>query len=266
MNFDNKVIIVTGASEGIGRAVCHALSAWSVKLVIAARNKERLLSLQQELSSTKADVLPITTDVTDQQQCTALIDQTIAHFGQLDILINNAGMTMWSSFEELEDLNVFQRLYDINVMSCVYCTKAAIPHLKKTKGHIVGVSSVAGLTGVPTRTAYSASKHAMIGFFDALRIELQDDDISISVICPDFVVSEIHKRAIGKDGGALGNSPMKESKIMSTETCATLMLEAIAKKQRLAVLSNRGKAGRWLKLIWPSLIDKLAKKAISQKH
>lgn len=268
--FNDKVIIITGASEGIGRELSRQLAAHGAKLVISARNKARLLSLKEELSTYYADVdshvLIHTADVCSQLACQSLIDATIAKFSCLDILVNNAGMSMWAKFEDLTDLSIFNNLYQLNVTSVAYCTHAALPYLKKSAGMIVGVASVAGITGVPTRTAYSASKHALIGFLDSLRIELLPYQIDVVCVAPDFVVSEIHKRALDSNGKPLGASPMKQSKIMTTERCCTLIVQAMQEKQRLAVLSTRGKIGRWLKLLWPSLIDKLALNAIQNKH
>lgn len=268
--FNNKVIIITGASEGIGRELSHQLARHGAKLVLSARNQERLDSLKAELSEYYAnvedEVLVVPADVCDQNACQSLVDNTIRKFSRLDILVNNAGMSMWAKFEDLKDLSIFNRLYQLNVTSVAYCTHAALPYLKQSQGMIVGVSSVAGITGVPTRTAYSASKHALIGFLDSLRIELLPHNIDVVCVAPDFVISEIHKRALDSDGNPLGQSPMQKNKIMSTERCCELIIAAMQQKTRLAVLSNRGKIGRWLKLLWPSLIDKLALKAIQNKH
>lgn len=268
--FTSKVIIITGASEGIGRELSHQLAAQGAKLVISARNSERLTSLKNELSKYYADidenVLIYPADVCNQQACQSLIEATIAKFTCLDILVNNAGMSMWAKFEDLADLSVFNNLYQLNVTSVAYCTHAALPYLKQSKGMIVGVASLAGITGVPTRTAYSASKHALIGFLDSLRIELLPHQIDVVCVAPDFVVSEIHKRALDSQGNPLGKSPMQQSKIMTTRRCCELIVQAMQQKKRLAVLSNRGKVALWLKLLWPTLIDKLALKAINNKH
>jgi short-subunit dehydrogenase len=155
---------------------------------------------------------------------------------------------------------------EVNYLAPVRLTALALPHLKKTRGLVVAVASLAGLTGVPERSAYAGSKHAMIGFFDSLRIELAGSGVDVSVVTPDFVVSEIHKRAIGPDGEPLGASPMMQSKIMTAGECARRIVRAIEKRQRLAVLSTRGKWGRWLKLLAPSLIDRIAARAIRQRH
>jgi len=158
--FSDKTIIITGASEGIGRALALELAPQRPKLVLAARNRKRLESLSAECGELGTDTLIVPTDVTSEDACENLIDETVQHFGQLDVLVNNAGGTMWAQFEEVEDLSIFEHLMRLNYLSGVFCTCHALPHLKRTKGLIVGIASVAGMVGVPTRTGYAASKHA----------------------------------------------------------------------------------------------------------
>lgn len=263
--FTGKVIIITGASEGIGRALALALAPQKPKLVLAARNVARLEELKAEVEAAGASALIIPTDVTDQEACRSLIEKTVEALGGIDVLVNNAGGTMWTLLEEIQDLTIFERLMRLNYLGSVYPTFFAVPHLKRTKGRIVGISSVAGLIGVPTRTAYSASKHAMFGFFDSLRVELQGTGVTVTMVAPDFVVSEIHRRALGPDGKPLGVSPLQESKVMTSAECAALIVPAIEKRERLLLTSSRGRLGRWLKLLAPQFMDNLAVKAIREK-
>ena len=262
--FAEKVIIVTGASEGIGRALCLALADQKPKLVLAARNRDRLNQLKEEVESKGAKALVVPTDVSEEAVCRKLIEQTVSDWGRVDALVNNAGRTMWTTLEDLEDTSIIEQIMRINYFSAAYCTYYALPHLKETRGRIVAVSSIAGLNGVPTRTAYSASKHAMFGFFDSLRIELMDSGVTVTMIAPDFVLSEMHRRAFSKDGNPLGKSPMQEEKIMTAEQCAARIVAAMENRSRLEVLSTRGKAGRWVKMIAPGLIDRVAQKAIKE--
>jgi NAD(P)-dependent dehydrogenase (short-subunit alcohol dehydrogenase family) len=264
--FRDNVVIITGASEGIGRALALALAEQGALLALAARNRERLESLAVACRTAGAQALVVPTDVTVQSECERLVARTVEHYGRLDTLIANAGATMWTRLDELDDLSVLERLMAVNFFGAAFCTKAALPHLKASRGRIVAVASIAGLTGVPARSGYCATKHAMVGFYDSLRIELADDGVSVTVIAPDFVVSQIHRRAIGGDGRPLGESPMQESRIMTAETCARLIVRAAAARRRLLITSGRGRLGRWLKLVWPSLIDRLAKRAIEQRH
>src|SRR5262245_11774358 len=214
-------IILTGASEGIGRALALALAARGARVALAARDRERLDSLAQECRALGGEALAVPTDVTSQQDLEWLVAETVKSFGGIDAVIHNAGITMWSRFDALQDLSIFERLMEVNYLAPVRLTSLALPHLKQSRGLVVAVASLAGLTGVPERSGYAASKHAMVGFFDSLRIELAGSGVDVSVIAPDFVVSEIHKRAIGPDGQPLGESPMQQSKLMTAAECAT---------------------------------------------
>ena len=262
LDCENKTIIITGASEGIGRALALELAPHGPKLVLTARNRERLESLAVQCQAAGATTLVCTCDVTGPGDCKSMIKQSIDRFGQIDILVNNAGATMWAEFSDVTDLLIFREIMDINYLGAVYCTHFALPHLLESQGLIVAISSLAGLTGVPSRTGYAASKHAMVGFFDSLRIELRKTGVDVSVIAPDFVVSQIHRRALKGDGERMGETPMQEKRIMSAEECARLIIGAMEKRQRLLITSARGKFGRWLKLIAPGLIDRIAERAI----
>lgn len=263
--FTGQVIIVTGASEGIGRSLCLALASQMPRLVLAARNESRLNELKQEVEAKGAQALVVPTDVTDENACKRLIRMAIAEWGRLDVLVNNAGMTMWTKFDEINDTSIFERLIRLNYLGSVYCTYYALPYLKERKGRIVAVSSVAGVTGVPTRTAYAASKHAVFGFFDSLRIELAGTGVSVTVVAPDFVLSEMHRRALGSDGNPLGKSPMQEGKIMTSGECASLIVKAMENRDRLLLTSARAKIGRLLRIFAPGLIDRVALKAILER-
>jgi len=260
------VIVLTGASEGIGRALALELARRGLRLVLAARNLQRLEELARECAAQGSAALPVSTDVLDPAQCRALIDVAIARFGRLDVLINNAGGTMWARFDAFADLSVYEHLVRLNYLSAVHLTAAALPWLKQTQGRLVAVASMAGLTGVPERTGYSASKHALVGFFESLRIELGDSGVSVTIIAPDFVVTETHKRAIGPDGRPLGQSPMRQERIMTAQQCAELVVPAIEKRKRLLLTSLRGRMARWVRLVAPSLIDRLAARAIRERH
>ena len=263
--FAGQVIIITGASEGIGRALALALASQKATLVLSARNAERLESLAAECRALGAEALAVPADLSVDAECAGLIRRTVEAFGGIDVLVANAGATMWCRLDRMEDLGVLEKVMAVNYFGAAYCTAAALPWLKRSRGRIVAVASVAGLTGVPERTGYSASKHAMIGFFDSLRIELADTGVSVTVIAPDFVVSQIHRRALGADGAPLGETPMQEGRIMTAERCAELIVAAMEKRQRLLITSRRGRLGRWLKVFAPGLIDRIARRAIERK-
>jgi short-subunit dehydrogenase len=264
-SFEGKVVVLTGASEGIGRALALALAPARARLVLASRSADRLASLADECVARGAEVLVVPTDVSRREDCTALIRATLARFAAIDVLLHNAGSTMWSRLDELQDPELLERLMRTNYLGAAWLTWQALPALAASRGRIVAVASLAGLVGVPTRTGYAASKHAMIGFFDSLRVELAGSGVSVTVVAPDFVRSEIHRRAIGPDGRPLGASPMQEASIMSAEECAAIILRATLQRRRLVITSLRGRAMRWLKLLAPALVDRLAARAIRRR-
>lgn len=265
-DLNGKVVIITGASEGIGRSLALQLAPLGTKLVLAARSRERLDELAVRCQELDSEAHAIPTDVTDPAQCAALIDGAFERFGSIDVLVNNAGGTMWCKFEEVESLDIYDDLMRLNYLSGVWCTHAALDHLKKSGGLIVGVSSVAGMVGVPTRTGYAATKHAQFGFFDSLRIELDGTGVDVMMVAPDFVKTQIHRRALKGDGTPLGETPLKEGKIMSSEQCAELIVDGMEKRKRLVIGSARGQLGRWIRLIAPKWMDNVAKKAIESGH
>jgi short-subunit dehydrogenase len=261
-----QVIVLTGASEGIGKALALELSRRGVCLVLAARNRQRLEEVANQCAAQGSVAIVVPTDLLDPAQCRALIDAAVARFGRIDVLINNAGGTMWARFDALDDLSAYEHLMKLNYLGAVHLTAAALPWLKQSRGRLVAVASVAGLTGVPERSGYAASKHAMVGFFDSLRIELAGSGLTVTIIAPGFVRSEIHKRAIGPDGRPLGESPMRVERIMSAEECARLIVPAIERRRRLLITSLRGRFARWLKLILPGVVDRMAARAIRERH
>lgn len=261
-----RTVLITGASEGIGRALALELAPQRPRLVLAARNRARLEQVRAQCEARGAEVLVAPADVAIRADCHRLVEQAVARFGRLDVLVNNAGITAWARFDELRDLDVFEQLMRVNYLGSVYTTAYALPHLKRSRGLIVAVASAAGLTGVPERTAYAASKHAMVGFFESLRIELAGSGVDVTIIAPDFVVSEIHRRAIGPAGRPLGESPMQEGRIMSAEECARLMHRAIVRRQRLLITSARARLGRYLRPFAPELVDRIAARAIRERR
>jgi short-subunit dehydrogenase len=264
--FAGHSIIITGASEGIGRALARVLAPQQPRLALAARERSRLDSIADECRDLGASVRVQVTDVTEPEACQALIEDTAAEFGAIDVLVLNAGGTMWTRFDRIEEPSIFETMMRLNYLGSVHPTLYALPHLKRSRGRIVAVSSVAGLVGVPERTAYAASKHAVTGFFDSLRIELAGSGVTVTLIHPDFVVSQIHRRALGPDGRPLGENPMASSRIMAAERCAELMVRAIERRDRALITSARGRFGRWLRLVAPGAIDRMAANAIRDRR
>ena len=260
--YAGKVVIVTGASQGIGKALCLELASQRPRLVLAARDAQALADVAVECSARGAETLAVPTDVADEASCRALVASVVARFSGIDVLVNNAGMGMLARFEDVTDLSQYERLMRVNYLGSVYPTFHALPHLKQTRGQIVAVSSLAGLCGVPMRSAYAASKHAQMGFFDSLRIELRETGVCVTVIAPYFVQSQIRKRSPGPDGRTVEASPIREAEIMSAEECARQIVRAMEKRQRILVMTLKGKLGRWLGLAFPGLVDHLAAEAV----
>jgi short-subunit dehydrogenase len=260
--YAGKVVAVTGASQGIGKALCRELAPQRPKLVLAARDAVALEAVAAECRARGAETLVVPTDVSDETACRALVEKAVERFSGVDVLVNNAGIGMLARFEDVTDLSLYERLMRVNFLGSVYPTFYALPHLKKSRGQIVAVSSLVGLTGVPMRTAYAATKHAQIGFFDSLRVELRGTCVSVTVIAPYFVQSEIRKRSPGPDGRTVEASPVRETEIMSAEECARRMVRAMERRQRLLVVGGKGKLLRWAKLVAPGLVDRMAAAAV----
>jgi short-subunit dehydrogenase len=260
--FKDNVIIVTGASSGIGREVALQLAGQGAWLALAARDEDRLAEAAAACRQRGGRALVIKTDVGVEADCRSLIERTVAEYGRIDTLINNAGISMRTRFDELQDLSVLERIMRVNYLGAATCAYYALPYLKQTRGRLVAVSSLAGKTGVPTRSGYAASKHALVGFFDSLRIELAGDGVSVTIVYPGFVRSEIRERAFGRDGQPLVHSPARENEVMSPAECARLIVRAAGRRQREEVMTLRGKVGQWFKLIAPGWVDRVARRAI----
>jgi len=262
--FRDKVIVITGASDGIGKELALQLAAQGALLSLAARSVEKLEAVAAECRGRGGTVLVVPTDVGLEADCAALVQRTAAEFGRIDVLVNNAGITMWANFEDMRDLGVFEHIMRVNYLGCIYCTHFCLPYLKETKGLVVGVSSLAGKTGVPARSGYAASKHAVTGFLDSLRIEIAGSGVGVTVVYPDFVGTGEHARAFGPDGNPLGTSPVHSSRVMPVEECARQIMDAMAHRRREQVMTFRGKLIQWVKLISPALVDRFALRAIQK--
>lgn len=251
----DKVVIITGASSGIGKALAYAFAAEGCRLVLAARRIDLLEVLKKDLAP--AEVLIQQTDVSIENDCRTLIDRAVGHFGRIDILINNAGISMRAVFEEVE-LSVIRKLMDVNFWGTVYCTKFALPHLLRTMGSVVGIISIAGYIGLPGRTGYAASKFAVRGFLDTLRIENLKKGLHVLVAAPSFTASEVRMAALTADGSKQGETPRNEGKMMSPEKCAGYIVRAVKKRRRQLILTfMEGKISVLLGKFFPGLTDRL---------
>ena len=260
--FRGQVVIVTGASAGIGQALALHLARQGAKVAVAARRAERLEQVEAECRSLGAETLVVPTDVSDEAQCKALVEKTVAAFGKLDMLINNAGLAVTALFGDLPDLDLFRHTVDVNFYGAVNCTYYALPFLKQARGRIVAISSLGGKTAIPYNSSYCASKYGMHGFYDSLRMELRQPGVSVTMICPWWVATEFHTALLDKDGvprGAERGQDLYTSKTMSAKRCAEITLRA-AYDRRREILMGPGRLAVWLKVITPGFMDWLAVK------
>ena len=256
--FWEKTVIITGASSGIGKALALQLADQGALLTLAARDAQRLDALVEVCQQRGSKAIAIPTDVADESQCKALIQHTQEVYDRIDILVNNAGIDVVSKLEDLPNLDLFKQVIDVNFYGAVYCTYYALPFLKETQGQIVNISSLGGLLAIPYNTSYIASKFAMIGFSDSLRMEVEQAGISVTVICPSLVVTEFHERYLDKNGQAKGPAgrAIYTEQTMSADQCAQIILQATQQRKRQVVM-RPGHLALWLKLIAPQLVDRL---------
>lgn len=258
-----KIIVITGASSGIGKALAEKYADEGWGLVLAARRNELLDELKNKLD--KTEVLTVKTDVTIESDCKNLIDKAVEKFGRIDVLINNAGISMRALFHKT-DMEVMQQVMDVNYWGTVYCTKFALPHLLKTKGSLAGVISVGGYLGLPGRSGYSASKFAVRGFLQTIRVENLKSGLHVLIAAPGFTASEIRKSALVANGDKQGETPRNENKMMSAEECAAHIFRAVEKRKRELVLTFlEGKFTVFLSKVMPSLVEKMAYKMFAKE-
>jgi short-subunit dehydrogenase len=260
----DKVVIITGASSGIGQACALAFAAEGCNVVLAARQLNQLQSIAADCRKKGVGALVVHTDVSVEADCKNLAEQTLKTFGRIDILVNNAGMSMRALFDET-DLSVIKKLMDVNFWGTVYCTKYALPSLLKTHGSVVGISSIAGYKGLPGRTGYSASKFAMNGFLEVLRIENLKKGLHVLTVAPGYTASNIRNTALTKDGTALAESPLDEKKLMQPEEVAEAVIKAIKKRQNTLILTMVGKLTVLLNKFFPKMMDKMVYNTIAKE-
>ena len=254
--FKNKVVVITGGSEGIGKALVDALIQMGAKVATCGRNQDKLYNLQVQYSHHLLHAM--VADVSQYAECDNFINSTIETFGGIDILINNAGISMRSLLKDV-DIEVIKKVMEINFFGTVYCTKLALNSIIERKGTIAGVSSIAGFRGLPGRSGYSASKFAMNGWLESVRTELLESGVNVMWVCPGFTRSNIRNAALNGKGQNQGESPIDEASLMSAEDCARHILKAITKRKRTLVLTFKGKQTVFMNKFFPSLADKMVK-------
>jgi NAD(P)-dependent dehydrogenase (short-subunit alcohol dehydrogenase family) len=254
--FKGKTAIVTGASSGIGKALAEYFAQEGANVVLGARHSDQLQTIVTDIEARGGKATAAVCDVTKEEDCKQLIDVAVKNYGGIDILVCNAGISMRAIFDEVE-LSVLHRLMDVNFWGCVNCTKFALPYIQQRKGSIVGVSSVAGLHGLPGRTGYSASKYAMTGFLETVRIENLKKGVHVMVACPGFTASNVRFSALTADGSQQGETPREEGKMMTPEEVARIIGRGIIRRKRLCLMEIQGRATHFVKKFAPALLDKI---------
>lgn len=265
MDFKNKVVIITGASSGIGKSCAEEFAKRGANLVLGARQFVTLCEITADLEKKYGiKALAVQVDVSIEEECEHLIKQAVLTFGGVDIMVNNAGISMRALFNDA-DLSVLKKVMDVNFWGTVYCTKYALPEILKTKGSIIGVSSIAGYRGLPGRTGYSASKFAMNGFMESLRTELLRTGVHVMLACPGFTTSNIRVVSLAKDGSSQGESSMDEAKMMSSEEVAVNIVNGVAARKRTLLMTGQGKLVVWLNKLFPAFADKMVFKTLAKE-
>jgi len=260
----DKVVIITGGSSGIGKALAEEFGRKGSKILITGRKEEALMQALEDLRSNNIRAEAIVSDVSSEEDNRRMADYAIEKFGKIDILINNAGISMRAMFEEV-DLDVVKKVMDINFFGVLYATKYCLPHIIKQKGSVVGISSIAGFRGLPGRTGYSSSKFALQGFLEVLRTEMLYKGVHVLTACPGFTASNIRKRSLTADGSEQGESPRKEEKMMTAEECAHHIYRATVKRKKYLILTMQGKMTVFLNKWFPGWMDKMVYKVMARE-
>lgn len=263
-NFQGKTVIVTGASSGIGEALAREFARLGANVVLGARSVDKLEQIVAQIQEAGGKAIGVGVDVVDEQACKTLIEKCIEAFGGIDVLICNAGLSMRALFDDC-DLKVLHRLMDVNFWGTVNCCKYALPYLQQNKGSIVGISSVAGLHGLPGRTGYSASKYAMTGFLETLRIENLKKGLHVMIACPGFTASNVRFSALTADGSQQGETPRNEDKMMTSEEVAKIVVRGIRRRKRLCLMEIEGRATHFVKKFAPGFLDKMFYKVMAKE-
>jgi short-subunit dehydrogenase len=265
MNLKNKTVIITGASSGIGKSLATEFARRGANLVLGARQFVTLCEIAQGLENEyKIRAVAVQCDVAVEEDCQHLIKQAFSTFGNIDVLVNNAGISMRALFNDA-DINVLKTVMDVNFWGTVYCTKYALPEILKSKGSIVGVSSIAGYKGLPGRTGYSASKFAMNGFLDALRVENLKTGVHVLTACPGFTASNIRNTALAANGKQQGESTMEEDKMMTADEVAAIIIKGVEDRARTLVMTKQGKLTVFLNKFLPGFLDTMVYKTIAKE-
>lgn len=259
-----KKILITGASSGIGRSLAVEAAKQGALLALTGRNSEELTITQNLCKAYSEKVFVHVFDVSVEEDCKKFVALAVEELGGIDVLVNNAGISMRANFGQT-DLSVLKKVMDVNFWGTVYCTRYALSHLLASKGSVVGISSIAGFKGLPGRTGYSASKFAMHGFLEALRVENLSKKLHVLIACPGFTASNIRNTALNESGKKQGESPREEQKMMQPDEVAKAVWNAVVARKSYLILTLNGKLTVWLNKFFTLWMDKLVYKHMKKE-
>lgn len=258
-------VVITGAAGGIGRALAERYARDGARLALLDREVEGAEAVARALRDAGGQAWALGCDVGEPGECERAIEEALAQLGGIDLLINNAGITHLGPFSET-DPGVIRRVMEINFFGALHCTRAALPGLVERRGRIVVLSSVAGFAPLAGRSGYAASKHALHGLFESLRAELADCGVSVTMVCPSFVRTDIGGHALGADGGAAKVARTEVGIPMEPEHVADVICAAAAARRRLVVIGRVGKLSYWLTRLWPALYERMMLKRVGRSE
>jgi dehydrogenase/reductase SDR family protein 7B len=261
----DKVVIITGGSSGIGKALAEEFGRHGAKIAITGRKKDALDEVVALLKTQNIEAIGIQGDVSVEEDNEKMVKATLEAFGKIDILINNAGISMRAPFIDV-DLKVIKQVMDINFWGSIYATKYCLPEILKTKGSVIGISSIAGFRGLPGRVGYSASKFALQGFLESLRTEMLKTGVHVMTACPGFTASNIRKKSLTADGTSQGESPREENKMMTSEECAARIYKATVKRKKYIIMTTQGKMTVFLNKWFPGMMDKMVYNVMAKEE
>ena len=263
MKFQDKIAVITGSSQGIGKATAIALAKLGAKIVLNGRNVERLDKAVNDLQAKGAEVIGVVGDVADVDQAQNLIDKTIEKFGRLDILVNNAGVSMRGDFAELKP-DVFNKVFNTNVIGVTNLTIPAMKHLKANKGSLIFISSLAGIRGLPGLSAYCSSKMSLRAIAESIRIEEAGSGLHVGLIQVGITEIEFAKQTVGADGNLQTISDRSKFKVMSMDSVAQAVVKNMKKRKFVTTLSPIGKVNAMMQSVMPSVVEKVLIRSIDK--
>jgi short-subunit dehydrogenase len=260
----DKVVIITGGSSGIGKALAEEFGNKGSRILITGRDPDNLNVAVSDLRTKGIAIYGVVADVRQEVDNQRMVEEAIRQYGRIDILIANAGISMRALLSEV-DLEVIRKVMDINFYGALYSIKYCLPEIVKSKGSVVGISSIAGFRGLPARAGYSASKFALNGLLEVLRTEMLKTGVHVLTACPGFTASNIRKRSLVSDGTEQGASPRDEGEMMSAETCARHIYAATIRRKKILVLTAQGKMAVWLNKWFPVWMDRMVYRTLAKE-